>query len=430
VSTSSDVGPAGPLEFERFGLGYVGRVRNRGLEFRLDRVRERFYEINGELSIALAGARVMRSSFNASSTTSRRNTASYATSRLNGQAKGISLADLLDEFCVRVLEAEHDGGTEWELAGTQVPEPGPRLLMDPFLPMNKPSVLFADGGTGKSHLSIAFAVSVQTGAVIIPGIVPARTGPALYLDWETDFDAVNRMVREVCAGAHIPPIELAYLRCHRPLADMVERIAERRAQLGAELLVIDSVGLALGPNANASPEEATSRYFLALRAIGGTSQSLDHVPKNNSTGKPYGSVYKSNYARSTWEAKGVDCPPGGNPVAKHIALYHRKANTTALMAPRGFGLSWTNGEFTIRQEPTAPEWRTEAPAQPRTHADRIADAILEAGHALDYTEIARITNIAQNTVRSVISRYLDSKWKRVPGGFAVIGGGLWDRADE
>ena len=50
--------------------------------------------------------------------------------------------------------------------------------LDPICPRGEPTILFAPGGTGKSYLSLALALSVQLGRELVPGIPPAMTGPS------------------------------------------------------------------------------------------------------------------------------------------------------------------------------------------------------------------------------------------------------------
>ena len=96
------------------------------------------------------------------------------------------------------------------------------------------------------------------------------------------------------------------------------------------LVVIDSVGLALGGDANDA--QTVLAFFGALNQLETTTLLIDHMGKGPDSQErgAFGSVYKRNSARSLWEMRQAT---GGD-----MGLYHRKANNSRLLSAVGLSL--------------------------------------------------------------------------------------------
>lgn len=83
-----------------------------------------------------------------------------------------------------------------ELASIQAPER--RWLVPDMIPMARTTLLYGNGGDGKSLLALQLAVSVVTGNDWIGRLV--EQGPALMLSCEDDIEEIHRRLEAVIAG--------------------------------------------------------------------------------------------------------------------------------------------------------------------------------------------------------------------------------------
>src|SRR6185503_1093343 len=96
--------------------------------------------------------------------------------------------------------------------------------------------------------------------------------------------------------------------------------------------------------------EVAGRYFQSVRSLGAIGTvHIAHVTKalEGSDLKPFGSAFWHNGARSTWNVKRADAPPGDDVVS--IALHHRKANLGRRMPSIGFEFFFASERTTVRR---------------------------------------------------------------------------------
>ncbi len=208
------------------------------------------------------------------------------------------------------------------------PDPGDRVwLLPPLLEVGEITILFADGGIGKSMFSLACAVSVTSGVPVLPGIAPVITCPVLYLDWETNPKEQRRRLGQIAAGMSIhAPGTLFYRRMSGPLSDNIEHLREIVISLKIGLVIADSAGYATDGDIN---ESAVALAFTnAIRALGVTSLIIAHVPREKENrDRPIGSTYFHNAARSPWTL--VKEQESGAP-SLHLGLVNKKSNNGPL----------------------------------------------------------------------------------------------------
>lgn len=322
---------------QRRGLGYALASEPGELppwEVSVSRLRVSGGELRGQLRVLVDRRHLSAGTFNLSSISGRAATARLLTAR---QPK-LAWPDILERFCVAVIAAD-GAGEPSQMIGRRRESTADRLLLPPLLPAGHASVLFGPGGAGKSTLAAAVAVSVATGSEVVPGWKPSAAAPVVLLDWEATADDWTNLLASVAEGAGLEPAKVAYFPGRRPLADDVERIAELVAGLGAGLVIVDSVGLALGAGREAAdPADAVLRLHQALRHLRTTSLLIDHVTGAdisqgaNGTSRPYGSIYKSNSARDVWELRREQEPRDG---VAEVLLVHAKANLSAKHPPIG-----------------------------------------------------------------------------------------------
>ena len=392
--------------FRPEGLGYVCEFPEIRTTFHVDRLRVSSGDMKGHVMVktALKGARTYAdgvlhySQENLSSSTSRKSLGGTLEKKVPSDPP-IDWFGMYDEFCTMVMLADRAGSPPdvvGDLADTGVH----RLLFNPLVPLGVHSILFGDGGLGKSILAIAASVSIQTGREIIEGFVPEETGPVLYLNWETSKEDIDQRVKAVCKGAGIKPVTMYHVYGNgRPLAQRVEAVARIVDQTGAVMLVVDSSGKAIGTSGEGPIEDAANRFASALDEIGRTTLCIDHVSKagaqtHGGAGKPYGSTMKTNWARATWELTQASEP---DDAGAHLVLHHRKHNTTSEHSPIGLRMIWEDGSVRWEQEAVNPS----ALAYGGTLVERIEAPL--AGHPLRPMEIAQRIGSKDNIVRAVLS---------------------------
>lgn len=212
-------------------------------------------------------------------------------------------------------------------------------LIEPLLPEGQTVVLFGDGGAGKSLLLLLLMISTATGKAL-PGFGrPARTGPALSLDWEGDQATWEELLALGAAGLGVQAGDLAGLIHYRPmtaaLSDEGRRLRADCARLGVMLLGVDSLALASGPEPESADAAVRSLNTLRTLGPGVTKAVVSHVNKLQADqragrARPFGSVFVQNIARSTWEVRRTAEDTGDDLV---MALYNAKTNRGRLHAP-------------------------------------------------------------------------------------------------
>lgn len=406
--------------FRAVGLGYLMEMPALGTTFEVDRLRRVSGELHGDVTVRSRwpGAKtfdgVMHSSrFNLTAPSTRKTVARILSERAPAQAgEELDWLGFLEEFAQRVLTAERQGAP-FEDVGTRPQRIDAGLLLDPLMPAKKATILFGDGGAGKSFLAVAIAVSVATGREIVPGFLPRFRTPVLYLDWETDPDDMDGRVKAVCCGAGVDPVSIRYRICARPLADQVEEVGRAVDQHEIGLVIVDSVGLAAGTSSEGSDAaESALRLFTAIRALGVTTLCIDHVAKaagaqQGGAGKPYGSTYKVNLARSVWEMRRAKAPGDER---THVALYHRKANTMALHRAIGLVIDFASDNVRFDREEISDDDLTSAMSAP----ERIAALLAE--HPLRVKEIAERAEMTESAVRTYLSRGKGSRFTKLETG--------------
>jgi hypothetical protein len=314
-----------------------------GLALEVDRLRRDHHELIGELSVycQLPGARTVNGTlsiadFNLSSARARSERAKLLTERAN--APSVDMASLVEELCQRVLQADRAGQPAIDLR--QLPRPGADddtiSAEGLVLPKRHPSIVFGDGGTGKSYL-----------ALYVAGRIAEKGASVALFDWElAGDDHRDRLERLFPDG--MPRI--LYARCDRPLVYEVDRLRRIVRDGGIEFSVFDSVAFACDGPPEAA--EVAARYFRAVRQIGGGSLHIAHISKaDNADEKPFGSAFWHNGARSTWYIKQDDASAGTDVL--QVGLFNRKSNLGRLRPPLGFSISFGEETTTFRRTDVA-----------------------------------------------------------------------------
>jgi hypothetical protein len=216
----------------------------------------------------------------------------------------------------------------------------PGYLVRPILPRQQPTVLFADGSSGKSILAAWLSVAVSSSVELPKPLKVIEPGRVLYLDWETHSEICARHVRRIAAGFGVPVPKIFYREMRAPLEDELSSIRAEVAKNEISLLIIDSLGAACAGDLN---DAATAiRTMNTLRQIPTTKLVVHHIThwaaQRNGAADPFGSRYFRNLARSAWELRRSE---QDDEDFIRVGLFHSKVNEGRLVRhPIGLELSF------------------------------------------------------------------------------------------
>ena len=312
---------------------------------------------------------------------------------------------VIEQTCVMTLDHWRQGEPVVNL-GTVRPSPEPSYRLKPFLLENEATLIYGDGGIGKSFVAGYLASQVDQGVKL--GAFEPIQGKVLYLDYETNAEIAARRFQALAKGFGFgQDSNVLYRFCFQPLAADISEIQKIVAESDIDCVVVDSAGPACGGD----PESASSaiNYFTALRSLRRTSLTIAHRSKNNPVG-PFGSVYWVNYPRATYELKKAQAT-GENTM--HVAMIHKKVNEGQLQEPVAFKFTFHKGAVTVKEEAIedVPEFSSELPV-----ADQLAMALANSG-PVSAKELAEATELNLGSVQVTLSR--ENRFQRV-------GNGRWD----
>ncbi len=256
--------------------------------------------------------------------------------QLNTDYQGIEWKPIVQELVSLSAFHYRAGAPSTRLTGKIVATDVHPFLLRPLIAGNGVTVLYAEGGLGKSKVALAAGLSVATGLDLL-GVVPNQTGPVVYFDYEDNDEPHQQRLAALVAGYHLDLTDVEFYHQRLVSSAVYSQTEMRRKvnELGAVLAIVDSIGLARGGNANA-PED-TIRLFRALRSLRVPVLALDHIAAEDvkakakdstaSVPKPYGSVYTTNSARMTWAMRQVTGATGKG--RRQYEFVNTKANHVA-----------------------------------------------------------------------------------------------------
>ena len=324
--------------------------------------------ITGEIAISTSAPgyspHLHQAQFNFSSTRSRSELAKSLEERYSGLA---DWAIILEQLCVYTLDRIRRGEPVVELRTGEDVAP-PEYLLEPLVLKNYPTIIFGDPSAAKSTVAVIFtqvmARPLDWDVCELKLVPPIHEVNCLYLDYETDADTIRWLLTKLQRGMGLPRLSLNYRHCALPLAQDVDQVHRHIHDTGAEVIIIDSLGLACGGDL----KEAASAlaFFSALRQLRTTSLILAHTAKNPETKKKsvFGSVFFEAQARSIWEIRKVQDTSEDE---IDVALFHRKPPPfQKLCEPIGFNIKYS------------PDTMVVSPGRPRTIAEFLAAMTTQA----------------------------------------------------
>lgn len=345
--------------FRKVGLGYEWNHESYPVRFTADSIRERSEEITAEIVIEdvredkprhLAMHRT-----NLMSLSTRRNLSRDMEDqcRDDGVMRKVPWKDVIEQFCMGVIKRCREGEPLVHVE-TIKQASKKKDLIEKVLTAGKPTLWYGPQGAGKGWLCVGAAVAVASGTPFA-GLHVGIPVPVMYLDWEDSEDTFHDRVDAVINGipsytGGYPPVY--YRKMRGQLPRQIPRVLRDIEALHIGLVIVDSVGLAMGAKADggASYEDQAIAFFEAVRFLEPAAVLLvDHVTGESVTngklaGKAFGSIYKMAEARAAWEVRKEQDTDSDEQL---VGLHHTKHNHTRKFPSIGIKLTFDNDEDTL-----------------------------------------------------------------------------------
>lgn len=372
------------------------------LEFAFDRLSERQGEERAELTVVYLQRPIMDS-------IGVTLTAALTHKKLAGQLKetvsSVPWDLLLPMACAKVLK-KHRVGEPLVTISKDTPIESLSFIINPIVFKDKISILYANGGQGKSSLALLLAMLSSVGGSVAG--FSAIQANSLFLDYEDDLSVHARRLQAIqAAHPELKQAHVAYRRCVEPLHKFGSSLLRQIHQGQIKFVVVDAILAATGGDSSA---EATTQLFIALRALNVSVLLIGHTPKHIAEGEDaptlYGSVFNSNFARATWELK-KEQEIGEDRLV--IGLLNRKSNLSRLHPPIGLQITHEERGSRIRFESydlaDVPEMASELPLP-----NRIRNLLEGDGSPRSAKAIAEELGAPLASVRTTLSRHDRQKW--------------------
>lgn len=402
--------PAKP-SVERLGGFFRASWPDEHVTFEIDRIVEHHDEIRGQLTVQCDDLILTQFNYNLTSLPARDKAAKY----LKQKEASIDWAILLEMACHNIVAQIRSGEPRLDLCTMDQVTPL-TWLCKPLIPKDVPTMIFADGGSGKSYLSLIVSMIIGFPWQNNPlgwevGTTPIKS---LLLDWETEHSIVNYRLKRLCDGMGEPRPPLEYRRCTRPLAADLSSIQKHVLESEAELLIVDSVGMACG--GDLKEQSSATGFFQALRELKITSLLLTHMAKDElrKTKTAFGSIYFQNHSRSVWELTKAQDPETDS---IKMALFQRKQNEMALQRPIVIELEFNNVKettvFRRSQLDDTPDLIDKLPIK-----EQIRLALKHGPRSIP--DLAADLDKSEGTIRTTLNKYRGSPFTKVGEKWALV----------
>lgn len=399
-----------PAEVTDIGSGYAVEWLDHGVKLMVEYLQKQAQGIIGEISI-VSGNVVLCESLRINLNTEAKTKA--IAKKLEESDRRINLSQwgkLIESTCVLILRRFREGEPLQSLTPQSTVEPL-SFQVNPIVFKGKPTVLFGDGGLGKSSFALMTAMLVSTGGSVAG--LSAIKGRPLYLDYEDSQDVhIRRMQALAAEHPELKRADVLYLSLNEPLYNVTHTLLRRIQTEHVSFIVLDSLAAATGGDASA---EAATKVFRTIRSLNCGALVIAHIPKMPTEGQDpsiYGSVFHKNFARSTWELRKeqeVDSD------VSLLGLFNRKSNLSRLHAPLGLQVTQNADSTSMRYEAfdlnQAPEIEKALPLP-----NRIRNLLESDGSLYTSKDIAEQLGAPLPTVKAVLSKHNRIKWHMIGEG--------------
>ncbi len=282
-------------------------------------------QVRGELEIRHAQngketLLLVPTQFNFSSEITRSKFAKQLSQKLDTKIEWRGIFDYLGQ---KVQELARAGEPVIELNTGDDINP-PEYLIYPLIIKNYPNVIFGDPSSSKSTIAVILAqVAILPWTDNPMGLIaPEHSIKVLYLDWEADAETIQWQTTMLQRGIdHMGVMCLNYRHCAQSLISDLSEIQSHIIATGADLIIIDSQGLAAGGELKET--QPALDFYKGLRQLKTTSLILAHNSKDRETKTRsiYGNQFFTAQARNIWEIRKRQ-EPGSDEI--DIVLFHRK----------------------------------------------------------------------------------------------------------
>lgn len=371
-----------------------------GIFIRLERLREHGETVTAELWAEQGEKREhLRGGlrFNLVTNAGRESMAKGLAARRNG----IDWSGIMEQICVYALRQFRSQEQSLEIGGEALgPVRDLEFCLKPVLPKDVTTILWGYGGVAKTTMATAWGLLVQLGYPAL-GLLPVQ-GPVMLLDWETNWQLANRLLKQVHAGMGLPETpHFIYRRVRRPLSEFIEDVIAEVAAKGVSLIILDSLIKACG-----GEREAKENGLATMNLIGqipATPLVISHRPKGLEGRErgSYGSVMIENDCRQSWRMESPSSESGTGNTAQ-VVLFHEKHNLMARLQPMGFVITWDKllGIKIERQEPS-----TMADIRPVLSAISQIQTTLREGGEMTVGEIEGASKLPLDTIKKTLARH-------------------------
>ena len=309
-------------------------------------------------------------------------------------------ATVFDMVSRRAIYQQREGEPFKYISNTEDFLEQPLWLLEPFVTRAGLSLLFAKGDSGKSLVSLAILLSIQTGIPIL-GKKPEIITKGLYLDWESNDNSLRKRLRFLTKGHNLPEILVAYQDCSIGFPLLLRRIRKRIIDDKIGFIVLDAVSGASGDDI--IRQDVTANFANAARSLGIPMLLISHTKKGGDkeeVGEAYGSVYWFNESRTVMELRTEQ--EEGIPES-FCHFYHRK-NNDGMKVPRfGFKTNFSADSIAFSSL-THKEFLASSSDNNLSVKDRIMLTLQTKDKTA--TEIATDTGIKLKSIRLTLDRHL------------------------
>lgn len=388
--------------FERLDEGhYRWCVIPPGVQFEIDHIHQSRGETSGELTVTceIAGSDrtddgdLLRAHFNVSSLATRKAWVKELAARANTNGE-VNWANLLDNFCNRVIAAQKDGEPVVALTGVARREHTATFYTINNLTLHQrlPSSIFGWGGVGKSYVALYCAGTLATQGVRV-----------LYIDGELDAYEHDERCGQLFGLNGMK--NLYYLRL-RSLPIQRDYVKRQILDLHIEYLVLDSITKLAGGKLEES--DTAKAYIDALDSLKLGSLNIAHITKSAQSSeirpqdqKIFGAAQWDQLLRHSWFVKGDGNHPGDAGGAV-LGFYLTKSNTARI--GQSVGWRFTMGVQGARFEPCELVQTELAKHEPLKA--RLTSYLSEVRRLITYEEAGEELGVKAETIRKAVSRNL------------------------
>ncbi len=286
-------------------------------------------------------------------------------------------------------------------------KPAPReCIVDNCIWVGHAASWFGEGGVAKSLLGMHLGLTVAEPSRSYWMAFAVKTVPVLYLDFELDADEQHRRALDLAAGMGLKAIPENFYYLSVAMMPPVQAFmvaAEECRRLGIGLVIVDSVGFALGGDSE-SAKDVLDFYRTCIQPLkdaGASPLLIDHQAKvikgeKYSDKQAFGSVYKTNAVRSSFQIRGD----------------HEQGQITATFTHKKNNFGWKERDFSLKvvfENGRTTVERLEAPVANPDREPSKKEQVLEAVGELERATaemVAKFTGIGLQTVRNSISELL------------------------